>query len=185
MSVATDATKTGNPPPLGMLEGADPLAATDAGSVYTKDVSSRTELFYIDDTGAKVQITSAGAMNAAAQGGQPIRFHFPGVLNTSENAYIGAEVYDHAVTITKLAAFVKTPSVGASIIVTFKKITLSTGALSASIGTVTILAAAYTGSTVVSVALATTEGLVMEITQTGSGGTEGSDLTGWAIVSAS
>lgn len=126
-------------------------------------------------------LLSISGAGAGGGNGSPLRFSFPGVLNITENAYIPPASPDHAVTITKLAAFVKTPSVGASIIVTFKKITLATGVLSASIGTVTIAAGAWYAETVVAVALATTEGLVMEITQVGSVNTEGQNLTGWGI----
>jgi len=126
-------------------------------------------------------LLSIGGAGAGGGNGSPLRFSFPGVLNINENAYIPPVVPDHNVTITKLLAFVKTPSTGADITVTFKKITLATGALSASIGTVTITAGTWTASTAVSVALATTEGLVMEITQVGSVNTEGSNLTGWGI----
>lgn len=42
----------------------DPSNAAGYGKIYTKDVSSVTELFYLDDTGAAVQITSGGALNA-------------------------------------------------------------------------------------------------------------------------
>lgn len=66
MSVATNALVSGVPPPYGMIETSDPLSATDTGSVYTKDVTGRTELFYEDDTGAKVQLTSAGAISGGA-----------------------------------------------------------------------------------------------------------------------
>lgn len=111
---------------------------------------------------------------------EKFRFTFPGELNTTENSYIPIVWTDHAVTIEKLEAALKTAPVGASVILTFKKITKSTGVLGATVGTVTIVAAAFTASSTVSVALATTEGLVMEVTQTGVA-TKGSDLSGMAI----
>jgi hypothetical protein len=55
------------PDPLLLTEQASaPSAETDSGWVYSKDVSGRTELFYRDDTGAEVQITSGGAVNAGS-----------------------------------------------------------------------------------------------------------------------
>lgn len=42
---------------------ADPSSVADTGFVYTKDVASRTELFYEDSSGAVVQITSNGTVN--------------------------------------------------------------------------------------------------------------------------
>lgn len=44
-------------------QGAAPAAEPNAGWVYSKDVSGITELFYRDDTGAEVQITSGGTVN--------------------------------------------------------------------------------------------------------------------------
>lgn len=66
MSVSTNARATGVTPPYAMTESSDPLAGVDTGAVYTKDVSGRTELFYEDDTGAIIQLTSAGAISSSA-----------------------------------------------------------------------------------------------------------------------
>ncbi|MCE9583171.1 MAG: hypothetical protein K8T20_11825 [Planctomycetes bacterium] len=55
------------PDPLLLSEQASaPASETDSGWVYSKDVAGRTELFYEDDTGAQIQITSGGAVNAGA-----------------------------------------------------------------------------------------------------------------------
>lgn len=55
------------PDPLLLSEQASaPASEADSGWVYSKDVAGRTELFYRDDTGAEVQITSGGAVNAGA-----------------------------------------------------------------------------------------------------------------------
>lgn len=49
--------------PLQLSErGGDPTAVADSGFVYTKDVSSVTELFFRDSAGNVVQITSGGAV---------------------------------------------------------------------------------------------------------------------------
>lgn len=48
--------------PLTLRERAAPAAMVDAGKVYVKDVAGRSELFYRDDTGAEMQVTSGGAM---------------------------------------------------------------------------------------------------------------------------
>ena len=57
-----------NPDPLSLSEQVSaPAAVSNAGWVYSKDVAGRTELFYRDDTGAEVQITSGGAVNAGVR----------------------------------------------------------------------------------------------------------------------
>ncbi len=59
------------PDPLLLSEQASaPATETNAGWVYSKDVSGRTELFYRDDTGSEVQITSGGAVNGGG-GSEP------------------------------------------------------------------------------------------------------------------
>ena len=45
---------------------ADPTAVAETGILYTKDVSSIAELFYIDENGDTIQITAAGVLNQAA-----------------------------------------------------------------------------------------------------------------------
>lgn len=44
----------------------DPSTISDTGQVYTKETGGETELFYYDSAGNAVQITSGGALNAAA-----------------------------------------------------------------------------------------------------------------------
>lgn len=116
--------------------------------------------------------------------GPVLAFTFPGTVDTASNALIPCLFLPVAVKITVLKAFLKTAPTGQAMLLDFKKVTLSTGALSASIGQVSISAAAFTGSLTLStpVDLATTEGLVMEVTQVGSG-TPGSNLTGEAFCS--
>jgi hypothetical protein len=63
---ATDVANTGYHRQVTLPEGADPASVANAGIAYTKDVSGRTELFYEDDTGAKLQLTSAGLLRLAA-----------------------------------------------------------------------------------------------------------------------
>jgi hypothetical protein len=53
---------------LSLGEISDPSALSNTGSIYTKDDSGDTELFYIDDSGNIVQLTLDGAVNAAASG---------------------------------------------------------------------------------------------------------------------
>jgi hypothetical protein len=56
--------------PLTMTElAADPAAGANQGKTYTKDVAGRTELFYRDDTGAVVQMTSGGSPAPGGAGG--------------------------------------------------------------------------------------------------------------------
>ena len=52
-----------NPIPVVEASG-DPSAVANTGFIYAKEVSSRTELFYIDDNGGVVQITSNGVLNS-------------------------------------------------------------------------------------------------------------------------
>lgn len=106
----------------------------------------------------------------------PFPYTFPGELNITENSYIPVVWQEYACIIEKLSAFVKTPAVGAAIILTFKKVTLATGVLSAALDTLQIAAGDYTNSKSVSIALAVGEALVMEVTQVGVA-TKGSDLT--------
>lgn len=50
-------------------QGADPGPVADKGKLYTKEVAGLTELFYLDDTGQPVQLTSNGAVNGGGGGG--------------------------------------------------------------------------------------------------------------------
>lgn len=52
--------------PYAYAESVDPTATPDTGYTYTNDVGGRTELMYMDDTGAEVQITSAGNLSVGA-----------------------------------------------------------------------------------------------------------------------
>ena len=49
-----------------LAEVLKPTAATDTGWLYTKSISSNSELFYEDEIGAEAQITDAGAVNASS-----------------------------------------------------------------------------------------------------------------------
>ena len=55
--------------PLILRETGDPQHLQDTGIVHSVDVGGRTELHYEDDTGARIQITSAGALNIVGGGG--------------------------------------------------------------------------------------------------------------------
>ncbi len=104
-------------------------------------------------------------------------FTSPDVLTITDNALIPA-IPGQGRPVTTLKAFVKTAPTGASLIVDFKRGTLSTGVVGASIGTVTITAGNFTASTTITAdTILTTEFLVMEITQIGAG-VAGSNLTG-------
>jgi hypothetical protein len=52
-----------------MVEGSDPGGTATQGKVYVKDVSAIAELFFQDDTGQVVQLTTNGAVNAAGAAG--------------------------------------------------------------------------------------------------------------------
>lgn len=45
-----------------------PANSSNRGSLYTKEVSGRTELFYIDDLGQEIQLTNDGSLSASASG---------------------------------------------------------------------------------------------------------------------
>jgi len=47
--------------------GADPTQVTNAGIVYTKEIDSDIELFYIDDDGTVTQVTSDGELTNPAE----------------------------------------------------------------------------------------------------------------------
>ena len=103
------------------------------------------------------------------------------VLTTTDNDLIQMISLPREIRIWQLRATIKTAPTGAAVIVDFKKVTLATGAIGASIGTVTIAVSTFQGSTVLSapVTLAITEGLVMQVTQIGST-IPGSNLSGFA-----
>lgn len=46
--------------------GSAPTQAANKGIIYAKDVSGKAELFYIDEDGDEVQITSGGSLNVAS-----------------------------------------------------------------------------------------------------------------------
>ncbi len=96
---------------------------------------------------------------------------FPGTINTVNNNQIARLTKGVSVTVDTLDAVIETAPTGASAIFNVRRGTISTGVLGASIGTVTILAGAYSGTTALGTpaVIDPTEFLVMEITQTGSG----------------
>jgi hypothetical protein len=82
--------------------------------------------------------------------------------------------------VTSLRCIVKTAPTGASITVDFRRGTIATGALGAVIGTVTITAASFEGTTAIGATnIPTTDFLAMEITAVGSI-IAGANLTGTA-----
>lgn len=50
----------------------DPTNAANKGFIYTKDVSSATEFFYLDSAGNAVQITSGGSLAGGGGGSSPL-----------------------------------------------------------------------------------------------------------------
>jgi hypothetical protein len=48
-------------------QGSDPSAAADHGFLYTKDVSSKAELHYIDEDSNVIQLTSAGTVGSSTE----------------------------------------------------------------------------------------------------------------------
>lgn len=64
MRVGTSPTLIG-PNPVRLPEKADPTAVPNTGQLYTNDDSGDTELMYMDDDGAEVQITKDGGLNGA------------------------------------------------------------------------------------------------------------------------
>lgn len=51
-----------------LLESSTPSTVTDAGVVFSKDLSGTTELHYVDSAGNEVQITSSGVLEAFPTG---------------------------------------------------------------------------------------------------------------------
>jgi len=49
-----------------LVQSSAPTQKSDAGIVYTKDVSGKAELFFRDEDGDEVQLTSGGAINVSA-----------------------------------------------------------------------------------------------------------------------
>lgn len=48
-----------------LVQGSDPSALADAGIIFTKDVSGKAELHWIDEDGNVIQITAAGKIKAS------------------------------------------------------------------------------------------------------------------------
>lgn len=95
-------------------------------------------------------------------------FSFPGSLTTSDNGNIPRLAPEVPVTVKKCKVIVVTAPTGASLIVLFKKFTLSTGVVGSTIATVTVAAGAFQASTDCDVDVAITEGICAEISQVGS-----------------
>jgi len=106
-------------------------------------------------------------------------FTSPGPLTTTDNMLI-PWLPGRGTSVSTLTALVKTAPTGSDITVDFRTGTIATGTLGPVIGTVTILAGTFDGTTVIApVLIPTTEFLAMEITAVGST-VAGSDLTGTA-----
>ena len=73
---------------VNMFESTDPSTTANKGKLYTKDVSTVTELFYKDSAGSVVQITSGGTVNGAGGGGAPTTAQY---ITGTANATLTAE----------------------------------------------------------------------------------------------
>lgn len=106
-------------------------------------------------------------------------FTSPSTLTTTDNALI-PWLPGRGTDVTTLRCIVKTAPTGSSITVDFRRGTIATGTLGAVIGTVTITAGSFEGTTVIGATnIPTTDFLAMEITAVGST-IAGSDMTGTA-----
>ena len=93
----------------------------------------------------------------------------PGVLTTTDNDLFARIPVQVTTPVRLLSVDVETAPTGASLLVTFRIGTRSTGALAAAFATVTVTAGSFTGSTTVAaITIAPTEFLVVNITQVGS-----------------
>lgn len=63
--------------------GSAPTAVADKGFVYAKDVSGKAELFYRDEDGNEVQLTSAGKLGAADENLLALNATFGGALSVT------------------------------------------------------------------------------------------------------
>jgi hypothetical protein len=99
-------------------------------------------------------------------------------LTTTDNSLI-PWVPGQGTPISLFSAVVKTAPTGASIIIDFKRVTMSTGVVGATVATVTIPAGSFYATTTLGspVTILTTEALAMEIAQVGST-IAGANLTG-------
>lgn len=80
---------TGEHRKVTLRTGSAPTAVTDKGFVYVKDVSAKAELFYRDEDGNEIQITSGGALNETN-----INTGGTATLNDSEsNAMVKSHAY--------------------------------------------------------------------------------------------
>lgn len=111
-----------------------------------------------------------GRSSEYADVGVNIPFASPGALTTTDNALFVPAMLPIPVKIIRLRVAVRTAPTGAAITVDFKFVTLSTGVVGATIGTVTVAINAFYGELVLSTptAWAVTDGVVPEITQVGS-----------------
>ncbi len=74
---------------ISLSEITDPDALGNTGSVYTKEIDGYTELFYFDDLGNAVQITTKGAVSGGGGGGSST---FVGLTDTP-SSYSGKYGY--------------------------------------------------------------------------------------------
>jgi hypothetical protein len=102
--------------------------------------------------------------------GAIVQFSSPDVLTTTDNAFMQWAWFPVDVKIKSLRVVVKTAPTGAAITVDFKRGTVATGTVGASIGTVTVAIGGFSGQTLLSpnASLTTTEFLACEITAVGS-----------------
>lgn len=146
------------------------IAPTAAGQLGMDLATGRAQQFV---GGAAQAVASLSDVSSS----RTYVFTSPDVLTITDNALI-PWVPGAGTSISELLGLVKTAPTGASLIIEFFRGTRSTGAVGASLGTVTIVAGGFTASTAITpTTIATTEFVAMTINQIGSI-IAGSNLTG-------
>lgn len=70
---------------------ADPTNVGDTGILYTKDASGKAELFFIDEDGNVIQLTTVGSLNetAACESVYPVGHIYISTVSTNPNTLLG------------------------------------------------------------------------------------------------
>lgn len=75
--------------------GADPANVANHGFLYTKDVSAKVELFWIDEDGNVVQLTTVGSINIFASGTSLLFYQSAAPAGWTKD--VAAALDDHAI----------------------------------------------------------------------------------------
>jgi len=84
-----------------LQQASDPTVAADEGALYTKETASKAELYYKDEDGNTVALTSGGQLNVGVDG--TTLQYSSGTLSVKDGGIDTTQLADDAVTAAKLA----------------------------------------------------------------------------------